>query len=126
MGKRRQEQAYTDPLNMLYKIETNLYSVMDEHQRAYAKSMQTTPVTFCDAKSGTGKTTIAVMVALEGLSKKEFQNIIYMFDMSTTASSRKDAGKCNPGRERTWPVSTIPRCFDGTRDFGISVHSVKE
>lgn len=78
MGKRRQEQAYTNPLNMLYKIETNLYSVMDEHQRAYAKSMQTTPVTFCDAKSGTGKTTIAVMVALEGLSKKEFQKIIYV------------------------------------------------
>ncbi|CAM3749759.1 PhoH family protein [Alicyclobacillus pomorum] len=77
MGKRQQQQACTDPLSML-KIETNLYSVMDEHQRAYAKSMRATPVTFCDAKSGTGKTTIAVMVGLEGLSKNECQKLIYV------------------------------------------------
>lgn len=88
MGKRQQQQACTDPLSML-KIETNLYSVMDEHQRAYAKSMRATPVTFCDAKSGTGKTTIAVMVGLEGLSRTNVRSL-YRFAMSMTASSRKD------------------------------------
>lgn len=55
-----------------------LWKRMDEHQRAYAESIQKFSVVFVDAPAGTGKTTIAVREGLEMLRDGKVDRIRYI------------------------------------------------
>jgi phosphate starvation-inducible protein PhoH len=50
----------------------------DEYQTKYMKTIETTPVTFTDAPSGTGKTTLAVNQGFEALRRGRSQRIVYI------------------------------------------------
>ena len=84
MGKKRAKRLHQVQKNYIeeesnpYQFSTDLYKKMDQHQKEYAKSIENTFATFCDAPSGTGKTTIAVLKAFEFLAKGRVQQIVYM------------------------------------------------
>lgn len=74
MAKRKHQ----DDSASKYSNRPNWYSEMDPHQKAYERSLRHNLVTFCDAKSGTGKTTIASMVGFDELSIGDIQRIVYV------------------------------------------------
>lgn len=51
---------------------------LDKYQQVYYKSLFENPVTCCDAKAGTGKTTIAVMAGLQMLERGDVGQFIYV------------------------------------------------
>lgn len=77
MGKRTQTQAPPVAVDM-YTFSQELYGKMDVHQRKYTKNVRNHSVTFVDAASGTGKTTLALLVGMELLAKGSVGKIVYM------------------------------------------------
>lgn len=76
MAKKRKSKAECD-----YDINPYVAKLdyeLDEHQKRYVKAMLTTPVTFVDAKSGTGKTTLAVYAGFEMLRRGQCQQLVYV------------------------------------------------
>jgi len=54
------------------------HNKMDKYQIRYYDSLMNTPVTCCNAKAGSGKTTIAVLAGLELLKSGSVDKIIYL------------------------------------------------
>lgn len=50
----------------------------DEHQKKFLRQMQSSLVTFVDAPSGTGKTTLALYAGMEALRRGTVKQIIYL------------------------------------------------
>ena len=50
----------------------------DKYQKAYYESLLQNPITCCNAKAGTGKTTLAVLAGLQLLEKGKIKQIIYL------------------------------------------------
>jgi len=50
----------------------------DDYQKEYVRSIKNTPVTMVDAKSGTGKTTLAVYMGLKMLAEEKVDKIVYL------------------------------------------------
>lgn len=51
---------------------------MDKYQKAYYKSLLSVPVTCCNARAGSGKTTIAVLAGLQLLEEGKVDKIVYI------------------------------------------------
>lgn len=54
------------------------YKRLDKDQKEYYHSIMDNPVTCCNARAGTGKTTIATMAGLELLEQGNIAHIIYL------------------------------------------------
>lgn len=70
------EKAYAQIMDR--RATDLLWKRMDEHQRAYAESIQKYAVVFVDAPAGTGKTTVAVREGLEMLREGKVDRIRYI------------------------------------------------
>lgn len=57
---------------------TNLIKKLDNYQKAYYDSLLNNKMTCCNARAGTGKTTIAVMAGFQMLEEGKVQKLIYL------------------------------------------------
>lgn len=63
---------------MINQTFAKLYKALDKDQLSFYNSIKTNIVTCCDAKAGTGKTTVAAMAAMDLLESDEVSKIIYL------------------------------------------------
>ncbi|WAB25170.1 PIN domain protein [Lysinibacillus phage vB_LfM_LysYB1] len=78
MGKRKRMNSRTEEDYDFNPYLTKLSFTPDEYQTAYQKAIAKYPVTWVDAASGTGKTTLAVQQGFEFLRKGICQQLIYI------------------------------------------------
>ena len=60
------------------KCMKNLIKNLDKYQAAYYQSLLTNKITCCNARAGTGKTTIAIMAGLQMLEEGQVRQLIYL------------------------------------------------
>lgn len=83
MSKKRVQKQYDsaekNTLDQLFNASATeeLWDKLDEYQRLYASEVDKRNVVFVDAAAGTGKTTVAVMKALDMLRKGKISSIVY-------------------------------------------------
>ena len=66
------------PDDTMNKCMKNLIKNLDKYQAAYYQSLLTNKITCCNARAGTGKTTIAVMAGLQMLEEGQVRQLIYL------------------------------------------------
>lgn len=65
-------------MNITRSFRNELLKKLDKDQLAFYNSMHTNLITCCDARAGTGKTTVATMAALDMLESDSVTKIIYL------------------------------------------------
>jgi phosphate starvation-inducible protein PhoH len=124
MGKQRKrnnESKYQERHYSSNPYLTKLSFKPDEHQARYLKTIQTTPVTFTDAPSGTGKTTLAVHEGFEALRKGLCQRIVYI----RFPDDRYLKQGFFPGTQEEKEANLFFPFFDALIELGVSEQSYK-